>query len=168
MFPSRRHLLKSLSAAALAARVPLRAQPGPPLGKLKITRFVTHKASLRWRDLLFLEIHTDGGLVGIGEASIPNRVEAVEQTLRWLESYYVGQDPAGVEDHWDRTYWQLSRWRHGPVAVTAQSAVDIALWDLEGKRLGAPVWRLLGGGPNARMRCYYTHFDAYARDVAKT
>jgi len=42
--------------------------------------------------------------------------------------------------------------------MTALSAVDIALWDIEGKRLGVPVWRLLGGPVNSKLRVYYTHW----------
>jgi galactonate dehydratase len=155
---TRRNLL---AAPGLACG--LRAQGRPPLGKLKITRFVIHKATLRWRDLMFLEIHTDGGLVGIGEASLHTRVSIVEEALRWLEPHFVGLDPAGVEDHWDRMYFRMTRWRNGPVLVTAISAVDIALWDLEGKRLGVPVWRLLGGPMDGKVRPYFTHFDTYAQ-----
>jgi galactonate dehydratase len=136
----------------------MRGVDSPPLGKLKITKFVLHKATLRWRDLMFLEIHTDGGLVGVGEASLHTRVDIVEAALRWLEPHFVGQEPAGVEDHWDRMYYRLTRWRNGPVLVTAISAVDIALWDLEGKRLGVPVWRLLGGPIDSKLRAYYTHW----------
>ena len=71
----------------------------------------------------------------------------------------IGLDPAGVEDHWDRMYYRLTRWRNGPVMMTALSAVDIALWDLEGKRLGVPTWRLLGAAPGTRLRVYFTHWD---------
>jgi len=130
-----------------------------PQQKVKITGFAIHKASHRWRDLLFLEIHTDAGLVGIGEGSLHTRVDIVESALRWLEPEMIGLDPAGVEDHWDRIYYRLTRWRDGPVLVTALSAVDIALWDLESKRLGVPVWRLLGGPVQRRMRAYYTHWN---------
>ena len=146
---TRRSLLALAGGAAL---------PAQPLGKLKITKFVLHKATLRWRDLLFLEIHTDGGLVGIGEGSLHTRVDLVEEALRWLEPHFIGVDPAGVEDQWDRMYFRLTRWRNGPVLVTAISAVDMALWDLEGKRLGAPVWRLLGGPLDSKLRAYYTHW----------
>jgi galactonate dehydratase len=142
----------------------LRAADTRPLGKLKITKFVLHQATLRWRDLLFLEIHTDGGLVGIGEGSLHTRADMVAEALRWLEPHFIGRDPAGVEDHWDRMYYGLTRWRSGPVLMTALSAVDIALWDLEGKRLGVPVWRLLGAAPGTRLRVYYTHWDRVARE----
>jgi galactonate dehydratase len=159
---TRRDLLRFWPAAAVAGR--LQALGGPPLGKVKITKFVVHKATLRWRDLLHVEIHTDAGLVGIGEGSLHTRVAVVEEAVKWLEPHFVGRDPAGVEDHWDRMYYRLTRWRNGPALMTALSAVDIALWDLEGKRLGVPVWRLLGGPLNAKMRVYYTHWDSIVKE----
>lgn len=149
---TRRSLLPLLAVPALA-------QPG---GRLKITGFATHKVTVRRRDFLFLEIQTDSGLTGLGEGSLPSRVEIVEQAIRWLEPHFVGRDPSGIEDHWDRMYYRLNRWRDGPVLMTALAAVDIALWDLEGKRLGVPVARLLGGAVHNPLRVYYSHWDQTA------
>ena len=152
---SRRALLALPLAAPLATPV-----FGQRPGKLRITRFETHRATLRWRDLLFLEVHTDQGLTGLGEATLEGHTEEVEAALRWLEPGYVGLDPAGPEEHWNRSYYQASRWRNGPAGMSALSAVDIALWDLEGKRLGVPVARLLGGPIHREARVYYTHWGA--------
>lgn len=138
------------------AAFPCLSAPPP----VKITRFDIHKVTLRWRDLVFLEVHTDSGLTGLGEATLETRAEMVEAGLRWLEPSFVGQDPSGIEDHWKRSYYGLSRWRNGPVALTALSAVDIALWDLEAKRLGVPVHRLLGAGAQPTLRAYFTHWSA--------
>ncbi|MBK9169248.1 MAG: mandelate racemase/muconate lactonizing enzyme family protein [Bryobacterales bacterium] len=150
----RRTFLGALTGARLMAQ---------PLGGLKITRFVTHKATIQ-RDYLFLEIHTDGGIVGLGEGSLPARAAIVEQAIRWLEPHFTGKDPSGVEDHWDRMYYRLNRWRDGSPLMTALSAVDIALWDIEAKRLGVPVWRLLGGPVHNPLGVYYSHWDSTARD----
>jgi galactonate dehydratase len=151
----RRDLLPLLAGAAAH---------GGPRDPLRITRFTVHKATLRWRDLVFLEVHTDGGLTGLGEATLETRAELVEQALRWLESAMVGQDPSAIELHWNRNYYGLSRWRHGAAEVTALSAVDIALWDLEGKRLGIPGYRLLGGPLEPALRAYFTHWSASIAD----
>jgi len=131
-----------------------------PPGRIKITGFEIHKVSLRWRDLLFVEVKTDAGLTGLGEGTLEGREDAVENELRWLEESYVGRDPSGIEEHWNRSYCLLSRWRNGPPAMTALSAIDIALWDIEGKRLNLPVWRLLQGPLKPRLRVYYTHWHA--------
>jgi galactonate dehydratase len=133
---------------------------GGPRDPLKITRFVIHKATLRWRDLVFLEVQTDGGITGHGEATLETRADLVEQALRWLEPSMIGADPASIEQHWNRNYYGLSRWRHGAAEVTALSAVDIALWDIEGKRLGVPSHRLLGGPLQPKLRAYFTHWSA--------
>jgi galactonate dehydratase len=149
---------RQLLAATVLAAARLRAA-----ADLKITRFATHKATVNGRHVLMLSIHTDGGLTGIGEGSLPARVDIVEQAIRWLEPHLVGRSPAGVEEHWDRMYYGLSRWRDGSVLMTALSAVDIALWDLEGKALGVPVARLLGGPLKRDLRVYYSHWDTPVR-----
>lgn len=126
----------------------------------RITKLVTHKFTLSSRDFLILAIHTDQpGLIGYGEGSLPGRVDIVEEAIRWLEPHLVKQDPGGIEDHWNRMYYQLSRWRDGSVMNTALAAADIALWDLEGKRLGLPVWRLLGAREAKPLRVYYSHWS---------
>src|ERR687894_1642209 len=69
----------------------------------------------------------------------------------------MGEDPAGREPHGHRLY-NAWRWRGGAVFMTAMSALDIALWDLEGKRLGVPVHRLLGGAQRTELRAYASHW----------
>jgi galactonate dehydratase len=160
MTSSRRVFVSSLFAAALGRAQHLRQD------KLKIVKFVTHKARKENRDYLFLEIHTDGGIIGLGEGSMSTRVEIVEAALGWLEPHFTGLDPAGMEDHWDRMFYRLNRWRDGSILLTAMAAVDIALWDIEGKRLGVPVWRLLGGPVHSKLRVYFSHWDVTARDTS--
>ena len=127
--------------------------------KLAISKLATRKHTIGRRDYLFLEIETDGGVIGLGEGSISGRVEIVEQAIQWFTPYLTGKDPAGIEDHWNRNYYQLSRYRNGPVLMTALSAVDIALWDIAGKSLGQPIWRLLGAAEPKPMRVYYSHWS---------
>jgi galactonate dehydratase len=158
---NRRSLLKGLAALPLAAALP---------GKIKITGFEIHKVSVRWRDLMFVEVHTDAGITGLGEATLESRTDIAEATLRWLEPEYVGLDPAGPEAHWDRVYYVATRWRSGPALMTGLSAIDMALWDIEAKRLGVPLYALLGGPIREKLRVYYTHWDASIpagkRDIA--
>ncbi len=140
--PTRRALL--LSALPLLAATP----------PIVIRKLRTRKHTIGRRDYLFLEIETDGGITGLGEGSMSGRVEIVEQAIQFFAPYLTGKDPAGIEDHWNRNYYQLSRYRNGPILMTALAAVDVALWDIEGKRLGQPVWRLLGAAeakPHARL-----------------
>jgi galactonate dehydratase len=158
---SRRSVLGSLPLAASAAAVPVRAEAAPSEpGKLKITELKYYRSSLRWRDLLFVEVYTDGGIVGLGEGTCHGRVDVVEAALRWLEPYVIGIDPTAIEEQWDRIKYRLTRWSSGIIPLTALSALDIAFWDIEGKRLGVPVWRLLGGPLRQSHRVYYSHWDA--------
>ncbi|MGO9254940.1 MAG: mandelate racemase/muconate lactonizing enzyme family protein [Bryobacteraceae bacterium] len=159
--PSTPHLTRRSCLARLAGCLAgLPAFAAAPPGRIKITGFEVHKFTLRWRDLLFVEVKTDAGLTGLGEGTLEGRQDAVENEIRWLEESYLGKDPGGIEEHWNRSYYLLSRWRNGPPAMTALSAIDIALWDIEGKRLGLPVWRLLEGPLRPRLRVYYTHWNA--------
>ena len=127
--------------------------------KLAIQRLTTRKHTILNRDYLFLEIETDGGITGIGEGSISGRVEIVEKAIQWFTPFLTGMEPGGIEDHWNRNYYQLSRYRDGSVLMTALAAIDIALWDIQGKRLGEPVWSLLGAAEAKPMRVYYSHWS---------
>ena len=141
--------------AFLASALPLFAAAE----KISIRRLTTRKHTVDRRDYLFLEMETDGGIVGLGEGSVSGRIDIVEQAIQWFAPYLIGKDPAGLEDHWNRNYYQLSRYRNGPMLMTALAAVDIALWDIEGKRLGQPVWRLTGAAEPRPMRAYYSHWS---------
>ena len=110
--------------------------------RLNVKKLTTRKYNIGTRDYLFLEIETDGGITGIGEGSISGRVEIVEAAIQWFAPFLTGKSAGGIEDHWNRAYYQFSRYRNGPVLMTALAAVDIALWDIEGQRLGEPIWRL--------------------------
>jgi galactonate dehydratase len=124
---------------------------------MKITRIDTFKYWVDWCNWLFVRIATDEGLTGWGEASLHGAIESVETAIREYAPHLVGQDPAGPERHWHRLY-HAWRWRGGAVFSTALSALDIALWDLEGKRLGVPVARLLGGPFRTSLRGYASHW----------
>lgn len=145
----------TLTRRALLASLPMFAA----LPKVTIKRLTTRKHTIGNRDYLFLEIETDAGITGIGEGSVSGRVDIVEQAIQWFTPFLVGQDPGGIEQHWDRAYYQLSRYRNGPILMTALAAVDLALWDIEGKRLGLPVWRLTGAAEAKPMRVYYSHWS---------
>ncbi len=129
---------------------------------MQITKIETFKYWINWCNWLFVKVSTDAGLYGWGEGSLHGAVESVETAIHELGATLIGQDPAGVERHWHRMY-HAWRWRSGPTLMTALGALDIALWDLEGKRLAVPVYRLLGGPYRTQLRGYASHWLA---DVA--
>ncbi|HEX4884355.1 MAG TPA: mandelate racemase/muconate lactonizing enzyme family protein [Casimicrobiaceae bacterium] len=124
---------------------------------MRIARIETFKFWVDWCNWLFVRIETDDGLVGWGEGSLHGALESVEATIREMAPHLVGQDPAGPERHWHRLY-HAWRWRGGATFQTALAALDLALWDLEGKRLGVPVARLLGGPLRTELRAYASHW----------
>jgi len=124
---------------------------------MKIVKVETFKYWAEWCNWLFVKVSTDEGLYGWGEGSLHGAVQSVETAIHELSALLIGQDPAGVERHWQRMYhgW---RWRGGPIVFTAMGALDLALWDIEGQRLGVPVYRLLGGPFRPRVRVYASHW----------
>ncbi|MBC8791974.1 MAG: hypothetical protein C6Y20_10230 [Tagaea sp. CACIAM 22H2] len=124
---------------------------------MKITKIETHKHWVDWCNWMFVRIETDEGLVGWGEASLHGALDSVEAAIREFAPHLIGQDPAGPERHWHRLY-NAWRWRAGAVFNTALAGIDLALWDLEGKRLGVPVHRLLGGAHRTSLRVYASHW----------
>jgi mannonate dehydratase len=97
------------------------------------------------RNFVTLKIETEDGAYGIGDATLNGREKAV---VAYLEDHVIpvliGRDPRRIEDIWQYLY-RGAYWRRGPVTMRAIAAVDVALWDLKGKLLGAPIYNLLGG-----------------------
>lgn len=120
---------------------------------MKITKVETFKYWVEWRNWLFVKVSTDEGLYGWGEASMPGPAESVETAIHEIAATLIGQDPAGLERHWHAMYHRWRR-RGGETLMTALSGLDICLWDIEAKRLGVPLYRLLGGPHRTMMRVY--------------
>src|SRR5260370_38595592 len=133
---------------------------------MTLTKIETFKHWASWCNWLFVRVSTDEGLYGWGEGSLHGALESVETAIHDLGAVLAGQDPSGVERHWQAMY-HAWRWRGGPTLMTALGALDIALWDLEGKRLGVPVYRLLGGPYRESLRGYSNHWLAGAASPAQ-
>ncbi len=117
---------------------------------MKIERIETFVVPPRW---LFVRIEATGGIVGWGEASLEGFAEPVEAVFEALRDRFVGADPRAIEDIWQIGY-RAGFYRGGPVLMSALSGLDQALWDLNGKLNGLPVWRMLGGKVRDRVRAY--------------
>jgi galactonate dehydratase len=107
------------------------------------------------RNWLMLKLNTDvPGLYGLGDASPMQNDEQVKALIVvWIERYLAGRDPLDSEVLWTTLYHDPQA-RGGRLATTALSGIDIALWDLKGKILGVPVYKLLGGAHRTRLRVY--------------
>ncbi|MEM4780421.1 MAG: galactonate dehydratase [Halalkalicoccus sp.] len=105
----------------------------------------------RW---LFLRLETSDGLVGWGEPVVEGRAKTVRAAVEeLLDNYLLGEDPSRIEDHWQRMY-RGGFYRGGPILMSAIAGIDQALWDIKGKRFGAPIYELLGGRARDRIRVY--------------
>lgn len=115
---------------------------------MKITNIETHFVDR----FLFVTVHTDAGLVGLGESGAWGFLEASAQAVATFKRYLIGEDPLKIEHHWQYLY----RWTHfrGAAIMGALSAIDIALWDIAGKHFDVPVHQLLGGPTRDRARVY--------------
>jgi galactonate dehydratase len=156
---NRREALAAGAIGITAAAVVAQQKDAPinPKGGLKITRLETFLVQPRW---LFLKVHTDAGIVGLGEPVVEGRAETVATAVKEVEPYLVGKDPRQVTHHWQAIY-RHAFYRGGPVLTSALSGIDMALWDIKGKALGVPVYELLGGPTRSKVRVY-----AHARTPA--
>jgi galactonate dehydratase len=139
-------------APALAAALP----PAP--GRLKVTDMKVFGVTIEKgsdRPYVFVKIETDAGVIGWGEATLEGKAGATMATVNDLREFIVGHDPMTVEHHWQSMYIHAF-YRAGPILGSAISGIDQALWDIRGKVLGRPVYRLLGGPVDPRgVRGYY-------------
>jgi galactonate dehydratase len=108
--------------------------------------------TILWERWLLLRIHCEDGTVGIGEGGVHGWQRPTKTMIDTMADYLVGKDPSFIEHH----YQWLYRSSHfmGSVVQGALSAIDIALWDIKGKRLGVPIYDLMGGKTRDKLRCY--------------
>ena len=141
---------RTVIASAFAGLGVARSAPVSPKDNLKITKLETFLVKPRW---LFLKIHTDAGIVGLGEPVLEGRARTCAEAVKEIEPYLVGKDPRRVVHHWQAIY-RHAFYRGGPILTSALSGIDQALWDIKGKALGVPVYELLGGPTRDRVRVY--------------
>jgi galactonate dehydratase len=131
---------------------------------VKIANISTIVVGAPWRDLVFAELETDDGRVGVGEVRPVNKVDTVVAAIHEFgKRYLVGADPFNVE----MFGWNMRRGdygRPGEVVASAAAALEIACWDLMGQALGEPVYRLLGGQVRDRVPAYANGWYQSERD----
>jgi galactonate dehydratase len=123
------------------------------------------------RSWIFVEVETDEGITGLGDATNWPGGESVEAALKVVGQHVIGEDPTAIEYCWQKMYRLTNYIGLTGAVVTAISGIDIALWDILGKKLGTPVYVLLGGKCRDKVPVYANYWnhgleptpEAYAR-----
>jgi len=117
----------------------------------RLTPVLVNGGYINW---VFVKIETDvPGLIGWGEASLEWKTNAVAGAIKDLEPLVIGRDPTRIEHLWQLMH-RGAFYRGGIVVASAMSGIDEACWDILGKSLNVPVYRLLGGAVRDRVRVY--------------
>jgi galactonate dehydratase len=123
---------------------------------MKITAIKTLVVNAEMRNWVFVKVETDqAGLWGWGEASLEWKTRAVVGAIDDMSALVVGEDPMRIEYLYQKLYRE-SFWRQGVIGMSAVSGIEQACWDIVGKSLSLPVYKLLGGAVRERVRMY-TH-----------
>lgn len=126
---------------------------------MKITDLKTYVLrpleNLPW---IFVEVHTDEGITGLGECTDYRSTPILVQAIEAVKPLVVGEDPAHIEEIWQRIFRNYTTLNGRGFVSHIVSALDIALWDIRGKVLGVPIYQLLGG-PVRDSVPLYTHIQ---------
>lgn len=130
---------------------------------MKVTDIKTFAVDCFRTNWVFVKVYTDEGVDGVGEATLEYKEKALLGAVEHIKDYLVGKNPLEIEKHWHAVY-RDAYWRGGPVLMSALSAVETALWDILGKHLGVPIYQLLGGRANDKVRIYVNGWFSGARE----
>ena len=130
---------------------------------MKVTDVKTFTVDCFRTNWIFVKVYTDEGICGVGEATLEYKEKALVGAVEHIKEYLVGEDPRDIERHFHSVY-RDAYWRGGPVLMSALSAVEMALWDILGKSLGVPVYRLLGGKIHEKVRIYVNGWFSGAKE----
>lgn len=129
---------------------------------MKITDIKTFVVDCFRTNWAFVKVYTDEGITGVGEATLEYKEKSLVGAVEHIREALLGKDPTNIE-RISHDLYRDSYWRCGPVLMSALSAVEMALWDILGKSLNVPVYKLLGGKTNEKVRIYVNGWFAGAK-----
>lgn len=122
---------------------------------MQITDIKPYPVWVGTRNQMIVKVETDEGIYGLGEAGLSGRELAVIGAINHFREFLIGQDPMQRGRIWQELY-RSQYFEGGRVLLAAQSALDIALYDIAGKALNVPVYQLLGGKQRDTIPCFPT------------
>lgn len=123
---------------------------------IRLKRGLTvHAGPIGW---LWVRVHTDEGLIGLGE-TYPHPATEQAVVLERLAPKLIGRDPLAIEKLWADMFLEVSYSGWAGAEMRAISAIDLALWDISGQACGRPIYQMLGGPCRDRIRIYNTCYD---------
>ncbi len=128
---------------------------------MKIVDVKTTVVGNPWKNWVFVQLFTDEGIIGVGEATGGLSTKPNEAAVHELKPLFLGQDPRDVHALWDRLHKGLFLGQNA-----AMAGIEMACWDILGQALNVPVWRLLGGAVRPRIRAYANGWYQGPRDPA--
>ncbi len=120
---------------------------------MRITSVRTVVVGNPWKNWVYVLLDTSEGITGLGEATAGLMTKPVVSAVEELAHLCLGKDPRDVHQLWDDLY-KATFLTHSPAQLHAMAGIEFACWDITGKSLGVPVWRLLGGRVRDRVRIY--------------
>lgn len=121
---------------------------------MKITNIETYLYFSSWRNLIIVKVDTDEGISGVGEATCRNKELAIRDAIQEnMRPRLIGTSPFDIEALFNK-FFTKDPWRNGPVFNSALSGIEIALWDIIGKKLQVPIYNLMGGKMRNKIRLY--------------
>ncbi len=118
------------------------------------------------RNYIFVKVHTDAGISGLGEATLEGYDNTIKGILKDLESLLIGEDPTRI-GYLTEVMVRQKFWKGGVLKGTAVAGIELALWDILGKSVGLPVYKLVGGACRDRIRVYANGWSGGATDPAQ-
>src|SRR5215470_7061003 len=121
---------------------------------MKISKVTPMVMGTNWRNLSIVKVETDEGLTGVGECRVVNHSEAVAGYLEYaVPKYVLGSDPFDVEKLAHRMMIE-DFMRGNDITMSGIAMIEMACWDIMGKALGQPVYRLMGGAVRDKIKAY--------------
>lgn len=138
---------------------------------MRVTGADIYLCDITGRRAVIIEVLTDEGPTGLGEAGISygaGATAAAGMVKDLSEKYLIGSDPFRIESLWQEMY-DHSFWAKGggPIVFAGMSAIEQALWDIKGKALGVPVWEMLGGKCRDEVRVYANGWSFHCHEPAE-